>query len=73
MKEAAVTREKQRRKKDRALELMMQASEDSKGGKRLGDDEMDIDQENGARVTRGSKRGTGGMIPGLGGMGRRLA
>lgn len=72
MKKAAVDREKQRRKKDRALEAVIQQSEE-KSGKRLGEEDlMDIDQEGGSgRATRNSKRAPG-TFAGLGGMGRRL-
>ncbi|KAF2259537.1 COP9 signalosome subunit 7 [Lojkania enalia] len=72
VKLAAVEREKQRRKKERALEATILFHEE-KGAKRgvsgLGDEDlMDIDQEGGGRVTRGSKRGSGAF--GFGG--RRL-
>jgi COP9 signalosome complex subunit 7 len=67
IKKEALDREKLRRKKERALEAALQASEDknSNNGKRGlmggGDDAMDIDDEGGSgRVTRGSKRGPGG-------------
>ncbi|KAF2112201.1 hypothetical protein BDV96DRAFT_634398 [Lophiotrema nucula] len=76
VKEAAVEREKQRRKKDRSLEATIQSYEDKTATKRsgtgLGDEDlMDIDQESGSgRVTRGSKRGAGGAFGFSGG--RRL-
>ncbi|KAF2006704.1 hypothetical protein P154DRAFT_517737 [Amniculicola lignicola CBS 123094] len=77
VKQAAVEREKLRRKKERALEATMATYEEKGGAKRavsgLGDegDMMDVDQE-GGRVTRGNKRSTGGGFPGFGGVGRRL-
>lgn len=76
VKQEAVDREKRRRKKERALEAVMQASDDKSNAKRgllgTGDgDAMDIDDEGGSgRQTRGSKRGPGGF--GFGSMGRRL-
>ncbi|KAF2128195.1 hypothetical protein P153DRAFT_343457 [Dothidotthia symphoricarpi CBS 119687] len=79
VRKEALDREKMRRKKERALEAVMQASEEKGAGKRGlatglgGEDAMDIDDEGGSgRVTRGNKRGPGGF--GLGGMGvgRRL-
>jgi len=79
VKKAAVDREKQRRKKDRALEMAMQVQDEKGAGKRGGgggeEDPMDIDlQEGGSqRQSRGQKRGAGfGGFGGLGGMGRRL-
>jgi COP9 signalosome complex subunit 7 len=72
VKREAVDREKVRRKKERALEAAMQASDEKATGKRglLGDDAMDIDDEGGSsRTTRGSKRGPANF--GFG-MGRRL-
>lgn len=75
VKKEAVDREKVRRKKERALEVVIQANEE-KNGKRgnLGfggsDDAMDIDDEGGsARNTRGAKRGPGGGGGGGGFMG----
>ncbi|KAH6220077.1 hypothetical protein HBI42_105500 [Parastagonospora nodorum] len=76
VKKEAVDREKVRRKKDRALEAVMQASEDKSTSKRGlggygGDDAMEIDDEGGSgRTTRGNKRGPPGNF--LGGMSRRL-
>ena len=65
-----MVREKQRRKKERALEAVMQIGEE-KGSKRLGDeDSMDVDDDGKGRVTRNSKR-PGGFGFG-GGVGRRL-
>jgi COP9 signalosome complex subunit 7 len=68
VKKAAVDREKMRRKKDRAMEVMIQMSEEKGGSQKrgvsgLGDEDlMDIDQEGGSgRVTRGTKRGAGGF------------
>jgi COP9 signalosome complex subunit 7 len=72
VKREAVDREKVRRKKERALEAAMQASDEKATGKRglLGDDAMDIDDDGGSsRITRGSKRGPANF--GFG-MGRRL-
>ncbi|KAF2470946.1 COP9 signalosome subunit 7 [Lindgomyces ingoldianus] len=66
VKRAAVAREKDRRKKERALEITIAASEEKGGAKRgmsgLGEEDMmDIDQEGGSgRVLRNTKRGTGG-------------
>jgi COP9 signalosome complex subunit 7 len=63
VKKEAVDREKVRRKKDRALEAALQASEEKATGKRNltghgGEDAMDIDEDGGSsRTTRGSKRG----------------
>ncbi|KAF2033045.1 hypothetical protein EK21DRAFT_59541 [Setomelanomma holmii] len=76
VKKEAVDREKVRRKKERALEAALQASEEKSAGKRgmgLGsDDAMDIDDDGGSsRTSRGSKRGPGG-VGNLGGLGRRL-
>lgn len=80
VKKEAVDREKLRRKKERALETVIAASEEKSGGpfsKRVGmgfgsDDAMDIDDDSGSsRVTRGSKRGPGGSF-GFGGLGRKL-
>jgi COP9 signalosome complex subunit 7 len=70
VKRKAVEREKMRRKKERAIETVLAASEEKSGGKRLGDEDlMDIDEGVGSgRQTRGSKRGGFG----LGSMGRRL-
>ena len=75
VKKAAVDREKLRRKKERAVEVMVQSSEEKGGSQKRGvsglgeDDMMDIDQESGSqRVTRGTKRGAGGF----GNFGRRL-
>jgi COP9 signalosome complex subunit 7 len=76
VKKEAVDREKMRRKKERALEAVMQAGEEKSTGKRglggLGsDDAMDIDDEGGSsRITRGSKRGPANF--GFGGIGKRL-
>ncbi|KAH8728288.1 hypothetical protein GQ44DRAFT_702096 [Phaeosphaeriaceae sp. PMI808] len=76
VKKEAVDREKVRRKRERALEAVMQTNEDKASGKRglmgnSGDDAMDIDEDSGSsRTTRGSKRGAGGF--GFGGAGRRL-
>jgi COP9 signalosome complex subunit 7 len=68
VKKAAVDREKMRRKKERAMEVMIQASDDKGGSQKRGvsglgdDDMMDIDQEGGSqRLTRGTKRGAGGF------------
>ncbi|KAF2680977.1 COP9 signalosome subunit 7 [Lentithecium fluviatile CBS 122367] len=75
VKKAAVDREKMRRKKERAMEVMIQTSEEKGGSQKrsvsgLGDEDcMDIDQEGGSgRVTRGTKRGAGGFS----GFARRL-
>ncbi|KAF2246856.1 COP9 signalosome subunit 7 [Trematosphaeria pertusa] len=74
VKRAAVRREKMRRKRERALEVAVQTSEEKGAGKRgaLGDEDfMDIDQEGGGgRVTRGTKRGAGGFN--FASMGRRI-
>ncbi|KAF2638437.1 hypothetical protein P280DRAFT_471529 [Massarina eburnea CBS 473.64] len=76
----AVYREKMRRKKERALEVVVAAG-DEKGGQKRGvgglseEDLMDIDPQDGgsARTTRGSnKRGPGGFGGAFGSMGRRL-
>jgi COP9 signalosome complex subunit 7 len=79
VKKAAVDREKQRRKKDRALEMAMQTQDEKTTGKRgVGggeDDPMEIDSQEGGsqRQSRGQKRGPGQFgFGGLGGMGRRL-
>ncbi|KAH7138668.1 hypothetical protein B0J11DRAFT_22330 [Dendryphion nanum] len=76
VRDAAVLREKERRKKERAMETVMSFLEE-KGAKRGGaalveEDLMDIDQEGGGRQTRNSKRGMGGGFGGFGGLGRRL-
>jgi COP9 signalosome complex subunit 7 len=77
IKKEAVNREKLRRKKEKALEAVMQANEEKSTGKRglggfSGDDAMDIDDEGGSgRTTRGSKRAPPSNFS-LGGMGRRL-
>jgi COP9 signalosome complex subunit 7 len=75
VKKAAVDREKMRRKKERAMEVMIQVSEEKGGSQKrsvsgLGDEDMmDVDQEGGSgRTTRGTKRGAGGF----GNFGRRL-
>ncbi|KAH7391119.1 hypothetical protein DE146DRAFT_663553 [Phaeosphaeria sp. MPI-PUGE-AT-0046c] len=76
VKQEAVDREKVRRKKERALEAVMQAGDEKATGKRGltgpgGDDAMDIDDEGGSsRATRGSKRGPSNF--GFSGIGRRL-
>ncbi|KAF2189184.1 hypothetical protein K469DRAFT_723943 [Zopfia rhizophila CBS 207.26] len=76
VKRAAVVRERERRKKERGLELTMASMEEKGAGKRgmsgLGEEDlMDIDQEGGSgRVLRGAKRGAAGF--GFGGVGRRL-
>jgi COP9 signalosome complex subunit 7 len=76
VKKEALDREKLRRKKERALEATMAASEDKNTGKRglqnlNADDAMEIDDEGGSgRTTRGSKRVPGGF--GFGNVGRRL-
>jgi COP9 signalosome complex subunit 7 len=66
IKKAAVEREKMRRKRERAMEALIQASEEKGNSQKrsvsgLGEeDAMDIDQEGGSgRVTRGTKRGSG--------------
>lgn len=72
VKQEAVDREKLRRKKERALEAAMQASDEKNSGKRnlMGDDAMEIDDEGGSgRATRSSKRGAGGF--GFANLGRR--
>jgi len=68
VKKAAVDREKMRRKKERAMEVMIQTTDDKGGSQKRGvsglgdEDMMDIDQEGGSgRVTRGTKRGAGGF------------
>ncbi|KAF1944640.1 hypothetical protein EJ02DRAFT_371072 [Clathrospora elynae] len=76
VKKDALDKEKVRRKKDRAFEVVMQASDEKSGKRGLmgmggGDDAMEIDDDGGhSRVTRGSKRGHGGF--GLSNMGKRL-
>jgi len=81
VKQAAVQREKLRRKKERAMEVLIQASEEksssSSSSQRRGmggpeeEDMMDIDNEGSSqRVTRGTKRGHGSF--GFAGMGKRL-
>ncbi|KAF2737159.1 hypothetical protein EJ04DRAFT_488544 [Polyplosphaeria fusca] len=77
VREKAVERERQRRKRERALEVMAQFYDEKQSGKRgtgglNGDDDMmDIDQEGSGRVTRGSRRNAPHGF-GFGGMGRRL-
>jgi COP9 signalosome complex subunit 7 len=81
VKKEALDREKLRRKKERALEAALQASDEKNTGntgKRGlmgmggGDDAMDIDDEDGSgRVTRGSKRGSGSGGFGFGPVGGR--
>lgn len=76
VKKRAVQRERERRKRDRGLEVTMAALEEKGSGKRgagygdegQGGDAMDIDQESSGRWVRGAKRGSG--LAGLGG--RRL-
>jgi COP9 signalosome complex subunit 7 len=74
VKKEAVDKEKVRRKKERALEVIMQNNDEKATGKRglggLGsDDAMDIDDEgDSGRTTRGSKRGPANNF----GFGRRL-
>ncbi|ORY12411.1 hypothetical protein BCR34DRAFT_624324 [Clohesyomyces aquaticus] len=77
VRHAAVLREKDRRKKERALEIAMAVGEEKGGAKRgmsgLGEDDlMDIDQElsGSGRVLRGPKRAPQGT--GFGGFGRRV-
>lgn len=76
MRQAAVDREKARRKRERAMEVLVQAEENRGSGKRGGgpgadEDAMDIDQEGGSgRTTRGLKRGASGLGS-FGGLGRR--
>jgi COP9 signalosome complex subunit 7 len=76
VKKEALDREKLRRKKERAFEAALQASDEKNTGKRglqnlNADDAMEIDDEGGSgRTTRGSKRAPGGF--GLSNMGRRL-
>lgn len=77
VKKEALEREKMKRKKERALEAVMQTSEEKGTGKRAltsgfgEEDAMEIDDEEGSgKATRGSKRGPGGF--GFSGMGRRL-
>lgn len=78
VKKDAVDREKVRRKKERALEAVVQANEEKGNGKRGltgggNEDAMDIDEDGGSsRQTRGTKRGAGGFGFGGMGMGRRL-
>lgn len=76
VKKEAVDRERLRRKKERALEAMMQGGEEKGLGKRGmtsgmdNDDAMDLDDEGGSgRQTRGSKKGHGFNF---GGIGRKL-
>lgn len=72
VKQEAVDREKLRRKKERAFEAALQASDEKNSGKRnlMGDDAMEIDDEGGSgRATRSSKRGAGGF--GFANLGRR--
>ncbi|CBX97629.1 hypothetical protein LEMA_P090380.1 [Plenodomus lingam JN3] len=77
VKNEAATREKVRRKKERAIEAALQAESEKSNGKRgimgmAGDDAMDIDEESGSsRNTRGTKRVPGGGLGSIG-MGRRL-
>ncbi|KAJ4358334.1 uncharacterized protein N0V89_002916 [Didymosphaeria variabile] len=72
VRKAAVEREMLRRKKERALEVMLQLSEDKgKGGGQRRDegyeDMMDVDEQGGSgRQTRGMKRGFAGGFSGLG-------
>lgn len=71
VRRAAVEREILRRKKERALEVMLASSEDKgKGGKARDEgyeDAMDIDEQGGSgRQTRGQKRGFAGGFSGLG-------
>jgi COP9 signalosome complex subunit 7 len=69
VKQEALDREKLRRKKERAFEAAMQASDEKNNGKRnlMGDDAMEIDDESGSgRATRGNKRGSAGFGFGLG-------
>ncbi|EUC45820.1 hypothetical protein COCMIDRAFT_94562 [Bipolaris oryzae ATCC 44560] len=64
VKQEALDREKLRRKKERAFEAAMQATDEKNNGKRnlMGDDAMEIDDEGGSgRVTRGNKRGSAGF------------
>lgn len=75
VKKEAVDREKVRRKKERALETVVQASDEKNNGKRgfMGfgsDDAMDIDDDAGSSRTTRGKRGPGGF--GFSGMGKRL-
>ncbi|CAN9337158.1 unnamed protein product [Alternaria alternata] len=75
VKKEALDREKMRRKKERAFEAVMQASDEKNNGKRNlmgmgGDDAMEIDEDSGnGRTTRGTKRGPGGFS--FGNSGRR--
>lgn len=72
VKQEALDREKLRRKKERAFEAALQASDEKNNGKRnlMGDDAMEIDDEGGSgRVTRSNKRGAGGFN--FGNLGRR--
>jgi COP9 signalosome complex subunit 7 len=72
LRKAAVEREMMRRKKERALEVMLQMSEDK--GKAFGqkrdkgyEDMMDVDEQGeSGRQTRGTKRGFAGGFSGLG-------
>lgn len=57
MRKAGVDREKQKRKKERALEAVRQSSEDGKGSIGSKEDYMDVDQEGPAQRMRGVKRG----------------
>jgi COP9 signalosome complex subunit 7 len=79
VKQAAVDRERMRRKKERALEVMIASSEEKGGSQKRGvsglseEDMMDIDQENGgSRVTRGSNKRGPGSFGGSNFLGRRL-
>lgn len=79
VKKAAVEREILRRKKERAVEVMLQVSEE-KGKSGVGggigmkrdegfEDMMDVDEQGGVgggRQTRGTKRGFAGGFSGLG-------
>ncbi|KAF2450595.1 hypothetical protein P171DRAFT_142644 [Karstenula rhodostoma CBS 690.94] len=72
VRKAAVEREMLRRKKERALEVMLQLGDDKgKGGGKARDegyeDAMEIDEQGGSgRQTRGTKRGFAGGFSGLG-------
>ncbi|KAF1974126.1 hypothetical protein BU23DRAFT_553519 [Bimuria novae-zelandiae CBS 107.79] len=73
VRKAAVHREMLRRKKERAMEVMLQLSDDKgKGGQRRDegyDDAMDVDEQGGSgtgRQLRGTKRGFAGGFSGLG-------
>ena len=77
VRKQAVDRERMRRKKERAIEVMLQASDDkAKGAKRVDegyDDAMEVDEPgNGGsgRQLRGTKRGFGGGA--FAGLGKRL-